>query len=83
MMSRRTGWEDMEARISRRDLLLAATSALALTTGARAAAAAPNIVFLMADDVGYADLSCYGRPDFTTPNIDRIAAGGVRHRDNL
>jgi len=38
----------------------------------------PNIVFIMADDLGYADLSCYGRRDFTTPNIDRLAAGGAR-----
>jgi arylsulfatase A-like enzyme len=38
----------------------------------------PNIVFIMADDLGYADLSCYGRPDFKTPNIDRLAAEGVR-----
>jgi arylsulfatase A-like enzyme len=38
----------------------------------------PNIVFIMADDLGYADLSCYGRRDFTTPNIDRIAARGLR-----
>src|SRR3981189_1521034 len=38
----------------------------------------PNIVFIMADDLGYADVSCYGRPDLSTPNIDRIAAGGVR-----
>jgi arylsulfatase A-like enzyme len=39
---------------------------------------APNIVFIMADDLGYADLSCCGQPDFSTPNIDRIAARGVR-----
>ena len=32
----------------------------------------------MADDLGYADVSCYGRPDLSTPNIDRIAAKGVR-----
>ncbi len=32
----------------------------------------------MADDLGYADLSCYGRPDFSTPNIDSVAAKGVR-----
>jgi arylsulfatase A-like enzyme len=38
----------------------------------------PNIVFILADDLGYADLSCCGRPDFSTPNIDRIAARGVR-----
>src|SRR3954451_6110870 len=38
----------------------------------------PNIVFIMADDLGYADVSCYGRPDLRTPNIDRIAANGVR-----
>ena len=38
----------------------------------------PNILFILADDLGYADLSCYGRWDFTTPNIDRIAAAGMR-----
>ena len=38
----------------------------------------PNIVFIMADDLGYADLSCYGRRDYATPNIDRIAERGVR-----
>jgi len=38
----------------------------------------PNIVFIMADDLGYADVSCYGRRDYTTPNIDRIAAEGLR-----
>src|SRR5881296_3634034 len=38
----------------------------------------PNIVFIMADDLGYADVSCYGRRDYTTPNIDRIAAEGMR-----
>ncbi len=70
-----------EKTVSRRHLLLAGAGALAFTSSAytaRAAAAAPNIVYIMADDMGYADVSCYGRPDFTTPNIDRIAAGGVR-----
>jgi arylsulfatase A-like enzyme len=38
----------------------------------------PNIVFILADDLGYADLSCCGRRDFSTPNIDRIAERGVR-----
>jgi arylsulfatase A-like enzyme len=40
--------------------------------------APPNIVFIMADDLGYADLSCYGRPDLKTSSVDRIAARGVR-----
>ncbi len=38
----------------------------------------PNIVFILADDLGYADVACYGRPDLSTPNIDRLAATGVR-----
>ena len=38
----------------------------------------PNIIFILADDLGYADLSCFGRRDYTTPNIDRIAHEGVR-----
>jgi arylsulfatase A-like enzyme len=38
----------------------------------------PNILFILADDLGYADVSCHGRRDFTTPNINRIAAEGVR-----
>jgi arylsulfatase A-like enzyme len=42
------------------------------------ASSEPNILFILADDLGYADVSCYGRRDFTTPNIDRIAAEGVR-----
>jgi arylsulfatase A-like enzyme len=65
----------------RRALRAAAAAPLALAfdaNGAPGGEASPNIVFIMADDLGYADLSCYGRPDFRTPNIDRIAAGGVR-----
>jgi arylsulfatase A-like enzyme len=38
----------------------------------------PNIVFIMADDLGYADISCCGRRDYTTTNIDRIGERGVR-----
>ena len=38
----------------------------------------PNIVFILADDLGYADLSCYGRREYDTPHIDSIAARGVR-----
>ncbi|MCC6821452.1 MAG: arylsulfatase [Verrucomicrobia subdivision 3 bacterium] len=38
----------------------------------------PNIVFILADDLGYGDLSCYGQKQFTTPNIDRLAAEGMK-----
>jgi arylsulfatase A-like enzyme len=38
----------------------------------------PNIIFIQADDLGYGDLSCYGQRKFKTPNIDRLAAGGLR-----
>ncbi len=38
----------------------------------------PNIVFILADDLGYADLSCYGRREYDTPHIDGIAGRGVR-----
>ena len=37
----------------------------------------PNIVFIMADDLGYGDLSCYGAPDIDTPQLDRLATEGV------
>jgi arylsulfatase A-like enzyme len=38
----------------------------------------PNIVFIMADDMGHADIGCYGRPEVSTPHIDRVARRGVR-----
>lgn len=38
----------------------------------------PDIVFILADDLGWGDLSCYGRPDFRTPTLDGLAAQGVR-----
>ena len=38
----------------------------------------PNIVFILADDLGYGDLSCYGHPRAQTPHIDRLAQTGVR-----
>src|SRR3954449_5739797 len=69
---------------SRRDVLrTTALGSMAIASGVdrvfgQARPAPPNIVFIMADDLGYADVSCYGRPDFKTPNIDRIAARGVR-----
>jgi len=42
------------------------------------AAQPPNIVFILADDLGYAELGCYGQEKIKTPNIDHLAAGGMR-----
>ena len=42
------------------------------------ASTAPNIVFILADDLGYADLSVYGQRNYTTPHLDRLAGEGVR-----
>src|SRR5712692_1825691 len=39
---------------------------------------APNVIYLVLDDVGYAQLGCYGS-EILTPNIDRLAAGGLRY----
>jgi hypothetical protein len=70
--------------VRRRHLLQTAAAGSLATAGAgggraaRAQDARPNILFIVADDLGYADLSCYGRRDSDTPNIDRIARGGLK-----
>lgn len=53
---------------------LASTSVVAAATGA----AQPNVIFILADDIGWSDLSCYGNTFHETPNIDRLARAGVR-----
>jgi len=58
--------------------MLAATAGAALVSPAQTRASKPNIVFIMADDLGYTDLSCYGRREYKTPNVDRLAAEGIR-----
>ena len=69
--------------LSRRTLVKAgAASAIGGLLGAPAAArpaatTAPNIVFILADDLGFADLGCFGRDDIATPALDALAAGGV------
>lgn len=46
-----------------------------------AAPAPPNIVLIVADDLGYGDLGCYGQTRIATPNLDRLAAEGMRFTD--
>ncbi|MEO6785295.1 MAG: sulfatase-like hydrolase/transferase, partial [Chthoniobacteraceae bacterium] len=45
---------------------------------ARAADRKPNIIFLLADDLGYGDVGCFGQKKIRTPNIDRLAAEGMK-----
>ena len=42
----------------------------------------PNIIFILADDLGYGDLGCYGQKEIQTPNLDRLAANGIRFTDH-
>src|SRR5436309_15354128 len=57
-------------------------AALVTVIGTAAAPAAeaprPNVVLILADDLGYGDLGCYGCRDIRTPNLDRLADQGVR-----
>jgi arylsulfatase A-like enzyme len=49
-----------------------------LATSASADAPKPNIVLIMVDDMGYADLGCYGQRHYDTPHLDRMATEGIR-----
>jgi arylsulfatase A-like enzyme len=71
--------------MKRRDFLkVASLIAVAIALGACSKAPSlatkpkPNIIYILADDLGYGDLSCYGQTRFTTPNIDTLAKQGMR-----
>jgi len=81
--------EDMEKIVSkhtttRRDFLRilgAGAATLAIPGWLKASSVSkqrPNILFIMADDLGYGDLGCYGQQKIQTPNIDRLAIEGMR-----
>lgn len=61
-------------RMNIRHFLLLVT----LASASLRAADKPNIVFILADDIGYGDLGCYGQRRIATPNIDALAARGIR-----
>jgi arylsulfatase A len=62
-------------------MLRVALTALLLPITLAAADRPPNVVIVFADDLGYADVGCFGNKSIRTPNIDRIAAEGVRFTD--
>ncbi len=69
--------------ISRRTFIQAAAGVTAASVVSHGALASrknskPNVLFIMADDLGYGDLSCFGRPDYKTPVIDQLASEGVK-----
>ena len=70
--------------MNRHTLNLLLAGILALLANAPAAVRAeklPNLVIILADDLGYGDLSCYGHPSIRTPNLDRMASQGMRFTD--
>ena len=76
----------MPRRVTRREFIgtAVATTAVAGSGGlvSPSAAPRPNVLFILADDMGYGDLSCYGRPDYQTPVLDALAKQGIRFTDN-
>ena len=68
--------------LNRRQFLAASAAAAAAASGfgrnAAGQTARPNIVFILADDLGWTDLECYGSSYYRTPNIDRLASQGMR-----
>jgi N-acetylgalactosamine-6-sulfatase len=62
----------------RRRLRLSVTAGTLIFGGLADAATKPNILFILADDLGYGDLACYGRADIRTPAIDSLARLGIR-----
>ncbi len=64
---------------------VAALAAPRVLSGAGSASASgrkPNIIYIMADDLGYGDLSCFGQKKFQTPHLDRMAVEGVKFTDH-
>jgi arylsulfatase A-like enzyme len=70
----------MPRTLTRREFIESTVAATALAARAERGGAAerPNVVFILADDLGYGDLSCYGRPDYQTPVLDNLARQGLR-----
>ena len=67
--------------ITRRQFIAGTVGAVAATNVAAQrvrTSSRPNILFILADDLGWGDLSCYGRPEYKTPHLDKLAQQGMR-----
>src|SRR5687768_6661044 len=62
-------------------LMMFALCAIGAEALAAADAPRPNVIFILADDLGYTDVGCYGSKHYETPNIDRLAKEGMRFTD--
>ena len=72
--------KDFDMKINRRDFIAGmgvASIAAGTPAGAKAGADAPNVIVFVADDAGWKDFGCYGNKGIKTPNIDRLAEGGL------
>ena len=58
--------------------LMRCLAAIAVLCSTSSAADRPNVIVLLCDDLGYGDLKCFGHPDVITPNLDKLADGGMR-----
>jgi arylsulfatase A-like enzyme len=72
----------MARTVTRREFLNTAVGTTAMITASRVGQSAslerPNVLFILADDLWYGDLSCYGRPDYRTPVLDNLARQGMK-----
>lgn len=64
--------------MTKTSLLLLGGASLCAAQLAAQETSKPNIIFILCDDMGYGDLACYGQPYISTPNLDRMAAEGMR-----